>query len=110
MLVDLHITSLPGECDCTPIAQSKLTAQSQISVPAEIPEKLGVGPGSVLDWEERDGDVIVRRAGRYPYRYRIIVVRNVVPFSSQRHVPMQRLECGGRLRSRRLRDATQPMP
>jgi AbrB family looped-hinge helix DNA binding protein len=47
------------------IAQSKITAQGQISVPAEVRKKLGVGPGSVLEWEERDGQVIVRKAGKY---------------------------------------------
>ena len=47
------------------LAHSKLTAQGQISVPSEVRRKLGVGPGSVLEWEERDGEVIVRRAGRY---------------------------------------------
>jgi antitoxin PrlF len=47
------------------LAQSKLTAQGQISVPAKVRRKLGVGPGSVLEWDE-DGDrVVVRRAGRY---------------------------------------------
>lgn len=47
------------------LPQSKVTAQGQISVPAEIRRKLGIGPGSVLEWEE-DGDrVVVRRAGRY---------------------------------------------
>ena len=47
------------------LAQSKVTAQGQISVPAELRRKLGIGPGSVLEWEE-DGDaVIVRKAGRY---------------------------------------------
>jgi antitoxin PrlF len=47
------------------IASSKLTAQGQISVPAEVRRKLGLGPGSVLEWEE-DGDrVVVRRAGTY---------------------------------------------
>ncbi len=40
------------------IARSKLTAQSQISVPADVRRKLGVGPGSVLEWEE-DGNQIV---------------------------------------------------
>lgn len=44
--------------------QSKLTAQGQISVPAEVRRRLGVGPGSILVWEPRDGDFIVRRAGR----------------------------------------------
>jgi AbrB family looped-hinge helix DNA binding protein len=47
------------------IAQSKLTAQGQISVPAGVRQKLGVGPGSVLDWEESDGNIIVRRATRF---------------------------------------------
>ncbi|MBS0319987.1 MAG: AbrB/MazE/SpoVT family DNA-binding domain-containing protein [Proteobacteria bacterium] len=44
---------------------SKITAQGQISVPAEIRKKLGVGPGSVLEWDEKRGDVVVRKAGRY---------------------------------------------
>ena len=48
-----------------PIAQSKLTAQGQISVPAEIRKKLGLRPGSVLEWDESGGEVVVRRAGRY---------------------------------------------
>lgn len=47
------------------LAQSKVTAQGQISVPAEIRKKLGLGPGSVLEWEEKSGEVIVRKAGRH---------------------------------------------
>ena len=47
------------------IAQSKVTAQGQISVPAEVRKKLGVGPGSVLEWDEKSGEVVVRKAGRY---------------------------------------------
>jgi AbrB family looped-hinge helix DNA binding protein len=47
------------------LAHSKLTAQGQVSVPARVRQRLGVGPGSVLEWDE-DGDrVIVRKAGRY---------------------------------------------
>lgn len=48
-----------------PIAKSKLTAQGQISVPAEVRKKLGIGPGSVLEWDEQDDKVVVRRSGRY---------------------------------------------
>jgi antitoxin PrlF len=49
------------------LPQSKVTAQGQISVPAEIRRKLGIGPGSVLEWED-DGDrVFVRKAGRYTF-------------------------------------------
>lgn len=47
------------------IAQSRLTAQGQISVPAQVRKKLGVGPGSVLEWDDEDGKVVVRKAGRY---------------------------------------------
>jgi antitoxin PrlF len=47
------------------LAHSKVTAQGQVSVPAKVRQRLGVGPGSVLEWDE-DGDrVIVRKAGRY---------------------------------------------
>jgi AbrB family looped-hinge helix DNA binding protein len=46
------------------IAKSRLTAQGQISVPAEIRQRLGVGPGSVLEWDEQDEQIVVRRAGR----------------------------------------------
>ena len=45
--------------------QSKVTSQGQISVPAEIRRKLGIGPGSVLEWEEEGDRVVVRRAGLY---------------------------------------------
>ena len=48
-----------------PLARSKVTAQGQISVPAEVRRKLGVGPGSVLEWAEEGDDVVVRRAVRY---------------------------------------------
>jgi AbrB family looped-hinge helix DNA binding protein len=47
------------------LAKSKLTAQGQISVPAEVRQRLGVGPGSVLEWDEVDEHVVVRRAGRH---------------------------------------------
>jgi antitoxin PrlF len=48
-----------------PIARSKITAQGQISVPAQVRRKLGIGPGSVLEWDEQGELVVVRRAGRY---------------------------------------------
>ena len=44
---------------------SKVTAQGQISVPAEVRRKLGIGPGSTLQWETRGNHVVVRRAGKY---------------------------------------------
>ena len=48
-----------------PIAHSRLTAQGQISVPAAIRRKLGVGPGSTLEWQEDGERIVVRRLGRF---------------------------------------------
>jgi len=47
------------------LPQSKVTAQCQISVPVEIRRKLGIGPGSVLEWDENGETVLVRKVGRY---------------------------------------------
>lgn len=47
------------------IAHSRLTAQGQISVPAAIRRKLGVGPGSTLEWHEEGEKIVVRRVGRF---------------------------------------------
>jgi antitoxin PrlF len=47
------------------LAYSKLTAQGQISVPAEVRRKLGVRPGSVLAWDADGEKILVRRVGRY---------------------------------------------
>ena len=34
-------------------------------MPAEVRRRLGVGPGSVLEWHEEGEKVVVCRAGRY---------------------------------------------
>ena len=47
------------------IARSKVTAQGQVSVPAEVRKRLGVGPGAVIEWDDERGQIVVRRVGRY---------------------------------------------
>ena len=47
------------------IAQSKVTAQGQISIPARIRQKLGIGPGSILEWDEQGENIVIRRLGQY---------------------------------------------
>ncbi|MEQ1864914.1 MAG: AbrB/MazE/SpoVT family DNA-binding domain-containing protein [Micropepsaceae bacterium] len=49
------------------LAKSKITAQGQVSVPAEVRKELGVGPGEFIEWDSVDGRVVVRRAGRYTF-------------------------------------------
>ncbi len=46
-------------------AESKITAQGQISIPAKVRKKLGLAPGSVLEWHEQGREVFVRRASKY---------------------------------------------
>jgi antitoxin PrlF len=47
------------------LAQSRVTAQGQISVPAEVRRRLGIGPGSVIEWEQEGDKLVVRRAAKY---------------------------------------------
>ena len=47
------------------IALSKVTAQGQISIPVDIRRKLAIGPGSIQEWEEEGGKIVVRRASRF---------------------------------------------
>ena len=47
------------------LAHSKLTAQGQISVPVGVRRKLGIGPGSILEWDEEGDKIVVRRSARF---------------------------------------------
>lgn len=54
-----------GNIAAMAIAHSKVTAQGQISVPAKVRRKLGIGPGTILEWHEEGESIVIRRAGRY---------------------------------------------
>jgi len=47
------------------LSHSKVTAQGQISVPANVRKRLGIGPGSVIEWNEEGEKLVVRRAGKF---------------------------------------------
>jgi AbrB family looped-hinge helix DNA binding protein len=47
------------------LARSKVTSQGQISVPLEVRKKLGIGPGSLLQWDEEEDKVVIRRVGKF---------------------------------------------
>lgn len=47
------------------LARSRLTAQGQISIPVDVRQKLGIAAGSILEWDEEDGKIVVRRAARF---------------------------------------------
>lgn len=48
-----------------PFQQSKITSQGQVTVPAEVRKRLGLAPGSVIEWREVDGQTVVVRASKY---------------------------------------------
>ena len=50
------------------IADSRLTSQGQVSVPAEVRRRLGIGPGSVIEWLSEGDHIEVHRAHRYSVR------------------------------------------
>jgi AbrB family looped-hinge helix DNA binding protein len=47
------------------IAHSKVTSHGQISVPIDIRRKLGIGPGSILEWDQDGDQIVVRRSARF---------------------------------------------
>ena len=48
--------------------ESRITSQGQISIPVRVRQKLGLTPGSTIEWYERGDEVIVRRATKYTSR------------------------------------------
>ena len=47
------------------LAQSRITQQGRVSIPAEVRRRLGVVPGSVIDWEMEGEKIVVRRACKF---------------------------------------------
>jgi len=91
-----------GNLTVMALARSRLTAQGQISVPVEVRRKLGIGPGSILEWDEEGENVVVRRAGRHTSED----LHHAVFTRPPRHRTLAELKRGLRkhARTRRARD------
>lgn len=87
-----------------PLSQSRLTSQGQISVPIEVRKKLGIGPGSTIEWEEEAGKIVVRRAGRFTSEE---IHRAVFPDAPPKPHTLSELKDGisGYIRKRHSRNA-----
>jgi AbrB family looped-hinge helix DNA binding protein len=48
--------------DVMTVVRTRVTADGRVSVPAQIRQRLGAGPGSVLVWEHRGNAVVIRKA------------------------------------------------
>ena len=60
-------SALPRYCASMKLAQSRVTAQGQISVPAEVRKRLELVPGSILEWDAEGDRITVRRVGRHTF-------------------------------------------
>jgi len=47
------------------LAQSRITAQGQVSIPVNIMRQFGLAPGETVAWDFRDGHLVVEKAGNY---------------------------------------------
>lgn len=47
------------------IAHSKLTKKGLVLVPEEVLQKLGIGPGAVLEWGEDGENIVIRPVRKY---------------------------------------------
>jgi AbrB family looped-hinge helix DNA binding protein len=56
-----------GKVAVMKIATSRVTSQGQISIPLEVRRRLGVNPGTTLQWEAEGDTVVVRRIGKYSF-------------------------------------------
>jgi len=47
------------------LAQSKITAQGQVSIPVSVMRMFGLAPGEVITWKTEDGHLLIEKAGQY---------------------------------------------
>jgi len=47
------------------LAQSRITAQGQVSIPVSIMRQFGLAPGEVITWESLDGHLVLEKAGAF---------------------------------------------
>lgn len=47
------------------IAQSKITAQGQVSIPVSVMRQFGLAPGEIINWMTLEGHLIIEKAGQY---------------------------------------------
>ena len=73
------------------LAQSRLTSQGQVSVPAEVRKRLGLGPGSIIEWDAEGDRVVVRKGHRYTSED---VHKSLFPEGSPRKKTLEELKDG----------------
>jgi bifunctional DNA-binding transcriptional regulator/antitoxin component of YhaV-PrlF toxin-antitoxin module len=47
------------------LAQSRITAQGQVSIPVGVMKQFGLAPGEIINWDNLDGHLVIEKAGQY---------------------------------------------
>lgn len=47
------------------LAQSRITAQGQVSIPVSVMRPFGLAPGEVINWDTLNGHLVVEKAGQF---------------------------------------------
>ena len=63
-----HCSGQSGEGNSVERFETRVDSQGQVSIPAPVRRKLGLTPGSRVEWCVQGGEVIVRRTDKYTSR------------------------------------------
>ena len=96
-VMDEIITWSIQGCKNMETIESKVTSQGQVSVPAPVRQKLGLAPGSRIEWREKGEEVVVRKASKYSSRD----IHKAVFATPQDPVDVAGMDAGIRSRIRR---------
>ena len=47
------------------LAQSRITAQGQVSIPVSVMRQFGLGPGEIINWDTLNGHLVIEKAGQF---------------------------------------------
>ena len=47
------------------LAQSRITAQGQVSIPVSVMRQFGLAPGEIITWDMLEGRLVIEKAGQY---------------------------------------------
>ena len=47
------------------LAQSRITAQGQVSIPVGVMKQFGLAPGEVISWDDLEGHLVIQKTGQF---------------------------------------------
>ena len=72
--------------------ESRINPKGQVSIPAAVRRRLGLLPGTRIEWLEKDGKLVVRRASRFSSRD----IHDAVFGKTPEKVPVADMDAGNR--------------